>query len=87
MSPAQLSQQIPLSATTANFTMQSRREIDGIISGEDKRLLVIIGPCSIHDTAAAIDYAKRLTVLRDKYRNEMLIVMRVYFEKPRTTVG
>lgn len=87
MSPAQLSQQIPLSATTANFTMQSRREIDSIISGEDKRLLVIIGACSIHDTAAAIDYAKRLTVLRDKYRNEMLIVMRVYFEKPRTTVG
>ena len=87
VSPAQLAQQIPLSATTANFIMQSRREIEAIISGEDKRLLVIIGPCSIHDTTAAIDYAKRLTLLRDKYRNELLIVMRVYFEKPRTTVG
>lgn len=87
VSPAQLAQQIPLSENTADFIMQSRREIEAIISGEDKRLLVIIGPCSIHDTAAAIDYAKRLKVLRDKYSNELLIVMRVYFEKPRTTVG
>jgi 3-deoxy-7-phosphoheptulonate synthase len=87
VSPEQLAQQIPLSATTAAFIIQSRREIEAIISGEDKRLLVIIGPCSIHDTSAAIDYAKRLTVLRDKYSKELLIVMRVYFEKPRTTVG
>jgi len=86
-SPAQLAQEIPLSTATANFIMQSRKEIEAIISGEDKRLLVIIGPCSIHDTEAAIDYAKKLTVLRDKYKNELLIVMRVYFEKPRTTVG
>ncbi|KGJ97912.1 3-deoxy-7-phosphoheptulonate synthase [Colwellia psychrerythraea] len=86
-SPAQLAEQIPLSAATADFIMQSRKEIEAVISGEDKRLLVIIGPCSIHDTTAAIDYAKKLTVLRDKYKNELLIVMRVYFEKPRTTVG
>jgi 3-deoxy-7-phosphoheptulonate synthase len=86
-SPAQLAEQIPLSTATANFIMQSRKEIEAVISGEDKRLLVIIGPCSIHDTNAAIDYAKKLTVLRDKYKNELLIVMRVYFEKPRTTVG
>jgi 3-deoxy-7-phosphoheptulonate synthase len=87
VSPAQLAEQIPLSSTTANFIIKSRKEIEAVISGEDKRLLVIIGPCSIHDTAAAIDYAKRLTVLRDKYKDELLIVMRVYFEKPRTTVG
>ena len=86
-SPAQLAEQIPLSAATADFIMQSRKEIEAVINGEDKRLLVIIGPCSIHDTTAAIDYAKQLTVLRDKYKNELLIVMRVYFEKPRTTVG
>ncbi|TMM44821.1 3-deoxy-7-phosphoheptulonate synthase [Colwellia ponticola] len=85
--PAQLAEEIPLSAATADFIIQSRKDIEAIISGEDKRLLVIIGPCSIHDTEAAIDYAKKLTVLRDKYKNELLIVMRVYFEKPRTTVG
>lgn len=87
VSPAQLAEQIPLSKETADFIINSRREIEAIISGEDKRLLVIIGPCSIHDTEAAIDYAKRLKVLRNKYSNELLIVMRVYFEKPRTTVG
>jgi len=87
VSPAELAEQIPLSKGTADFIMQSRQEIEAIIDGDDKRLLVIIGPCSIHDTAAAIDYAKRLKVLRDKYKNELLIVMRVYFEKPRTTVG
>ncbi len=86
-SPAQLAEQIPLSTATADFIMQSRKEIEAVINGDDKRLLVIIGPCSIHDTTAAIDYAKKLTVLRDKYKNELLIVMRVYFEKPRTTVG
>jgi len=86
-SPAELAEQIPLSPATAEFIMKSRKEIEAVISGEDKRLLVIIGPCSIHDTDAAIDYAKKLTVLRDKYKNELLIVMRVYFEKPRTTVG
>ena len=87
VSPAQLAKQIPLSKTTADFIIQSRKAIEAIISGEDKRLLVIIGPCSIHDTKAAIDYAERLKKLRDKYSNELLIVMRVYFEKPRTTVG
>jgi 3-deoxy-7-phosphoheptulonate synthase len=86
-SPAQLAEEIPLSEATADFIMQSRKEIEAVISGDDKRLLVVIGPCSIHDTKAAIDYAKQLTVLRDKYKNELLIVMRVYFEKPRTTVG
>ena len=86
-SPAELAEQIPLSAATADFIMQSRKEIEAVINGEDKRLLVVIGPCSIHDTKAAIDYAKKLTILRDKYKDELLIVMRVYFEKPRTTVG
>ena len=87
VSPAQLAEQIPLDNDTANFIIDSRKEIEAIISGADKRLLVIIGPCSIHDTEAAIDYAKKLKVLRDKYADQLCIVMRVYFEKPRTTVG
>lgn len=87
VSPAELAEQIPLSDKTANFIIKSREEIEAIIQGEDDRLLVIIGPCSIHDTDAAIDYAKKLKVLHDKHKNELLIVMRVYFEKPRTTVG
>ena len=87
ISPAQLAEQIPLNQETADFILNSRKEIEAIIKGEDNRLLVIIGPCSIHDTYAAIDYAKQLKILHDKYRDQLLIVMRVYFEKPRTTVG
>lgn len=87
VSPAELAEQIPLSDKTANFIIQSRKEIEAIINGEDDRLLVIIGPCSIHDTKAAVDYAKQLKLLHEQHKNELLIVMRVYFEKPRTTVG
>jgi 3-deoxy-7-phosphoheptulonate synthase len=87
VSPAELAQQIPLSDDTANFIIKSRKDIEAIISGDDDRILVIIGPCSIHDTQAAIDYAKQLKILHEKYQDDLLIVMRVYFEKPRTTVG
>lgn len=87
VSPQELANQIPLDQETADFIIESRKNIEKIITGEDDRLLVIIGPCSIHDTDAAIDYAKKLKVLSDKHENELLIVMRVYFEKPRTTVG
>ncbi|NMP15413.1 MULTISPECIES: 3-deoxy-7-phosphoheptulonate synthase [unclassified Thalassotalea] len=87
ISPAQLARDIPLSDENAQFIINSRSVIEDIISGKDKRLLVIIGPCSIHDTEAALDYARKLKTLHDKYINEMYIVMRVYFEKPRTTVG
>lgn len=65
----------------------TRRRIQQIMAGKDDRLLVVIGPCSIHDPAAALEYAKRLKVVRDKYADSLEIVMRVYFEKPRTTVG
>lgn len=87
VSPAQLARDIPLSDDDANFIMNSRGVIENIISGKDKRLLVVIGPCSIHDTQAALDYAEKLKVLHDKYIDDLYIVMRVYFEKPRTTVG
>jgi 3-deoxy-7-phosphoheptulonate synthase len=73
----------PVEALIAN----TRGAIRKIMTGEDDRLLVIIGPCSIHDPAAAIEYAKRLKLLRDEHAGELEVVMRVYFEKPRTTVG
>ncbi len=66
---------------------QTRRSIHNIMAGKDDRLLVIMGPCSIHDPAAAVEYARRLRAERDKYAGTLEIVMRVYFEKPRTTVG
>jgi 3-deoxy-7-phosphoheptulonate synthase len=66
---------------------ETRQTIHNIMAGTDDRLLVVIGPCSIHDPAAAIDYARRLKVLREQYAGTLEIVMRVYFEKPRTTVG
>ncbi|MBO9490510.1 3-deoxy-7-phosphoheptulonate synthase [Endozoicomonas sp. G2_1] len=87
VSPDQLAQQIPLDQQTANFILDARSQIEAIIEGKDPRTLVIIGPCSIHDVDAAIDYAKKLKVLHEKYKDTLYIVMRVYFEKPRTTVG
>ena len=65
----------------------TRRHIQKIMAGKDDRLLVVIGPCSIHDPAAALEYARRLKPLRDRYADTLEVVMRVYFEKPRTTVG
>ncbi|MGD9587197.1 MAG: 3-deoxy-7-phosphoheptulonate synthase, partial [Brachymonas sp.] len=65
----------------------TRRTIHDIMRGKDDRLLVIIGPCSIHDVPAALDYARRLQKLRETYSDTLEVVMRVYFEKPRTTVG
>src|SRR6185436_11830374 len=64
----------------------TRRKIREIMNGQDDRLLVIIGPCSIHDTTAALDYARKLLVQREKFADTLEVVMRVYFEKPRTTV-
>ncbi len=87
VTPAELAQRHPVSAAVAEHVTASRRRIEKILNGEDKRLLVVIGPCSIHDLDAAMDYAKRLQVLRDKYQHRLEIVMRTYFEKPRTVVG
>ena len=77
----------PIDEDTATLIFNTRREIASLLHGEDDRLLVVIGPCSIHDIVAAEEYARRLMVLREAYQQELLIVMRVYFEKPRTTVG
>ena len=79
--------ELPISDEAEKLVVQTRQEIADLVHGKDNRLLVIVGPCSIHDTAAAVEYAQRLLPLRRQYEKELLIVMRVYFEKPRTTVG
>jgi 3-deoxy-7-phosphoheptulonate synthase len=86
-SPNEVTAELPLSERAANVVFGARQEIQAVLHGEDARPLVIVGPCSIHDPDAAIDYAGRLLELKRRYAQELLIVMRVYFEKPRTTVG
>jgi 3-deoxy-7-phosphoheptulonate synthase len=87
ISPAILMEEIPLDEDTGSSINQAREEIANIIAGRDDRLLVVVGPCSIHDTEAALEYAKKLLAVIQQHQSELLIVMRVYFEKPRTTVG
>ena len=85
--PDELKKELPLPAEVAQSVATSRQEISDIVQGKDHRFLAIIGPCSIHDPEQGLVYAKRLAQLREKVQGVMLIVMRVYFEKPRTTVG
>ncbi|MBR1374471.1 MAG: 3-deoxy-7-phosphoheptulonate synthase AroG [Cardiobacteriaceae bacterium] len=85
--PIAVIEKYPITQLAAETVQNCRDAIHNIIYGADNRLLVIIGPCSIHDTKLALDYGKRLKKLREKYRDTLEIVMRVYFEKPRTTVG
>ena len=87
MTPEQLKAEFPLSVEQEAQIAHARQTISAIIAGRDPRLLVVCGPCSIHDLDAAKDYATRLKALHDKYSDTLYIVMRVYFEKPRTTVG
>ena len=86
--PEHLIRFFPIHATPVeSLITQTRQHIHNIMNGQDDRLLVVIGPCSIHDPEAALDYAKRLKEVRELYKDSLEIVMRVYFEKPRTTVG
>lgn len=87
VTPQQLAEKLPISEAVADNVTVSRKRIEKILTGGDPRLLVVVGPCSIHDLDAAIDYAKRLNVLRVRYQDRLEIVMRTYFEKPRTVVG
>ena len=87
LSPDEMAEQYPVTEAAANTVMMGREEVQRILRREDDRFLVIVGPCSIHDVDSAIEYATRLAELRKKYADRMCIVMRVYFEKPRTTVG
>lgn len=87
ITPQALAEKLPLSPSVAQCVTMSRKKIEKILTGEDKRLLVVIGPCSIHDLDAATDYAHRLYSQRQHYQDRLEIVMRTYFEKPRTVVG
>lgn len=85
--PSDLAASLPITDRAQATVLRGRREIQAILRGDDSRFLVITGPCSIHDEDAALEYARRLTELGRRYENQILVVMRVYFEKPRTTVG
>ena len=87
LSPAILEEDLPLPEPGAALVHGARRAIGDILAGRDDRLLAIVGPCSIHDPAAALDYARKLKLIADRLARDLLVVMRVYFEKPRTTVG
>lgn len=87
VTPRELHAELPVTKTAGETVAAGRQAVRDILDGKDPRILVVVGPCSIHDTEAAIDYAKRLRGLADQVSETLLIVMRVYFEKPRTTVG
>jgi 3-deoxy-7-phosphoheptulonate synthase len=87
ISPAELKRNLPVTEKAIETVTSGRETIRRILDRQDHRLLVVIGPCSIHDTKAAMDYAQRLKNLADEVADTLFIVMRVYFEKPRTTVG
>ncbi|MEA3250432.1 MAG: 3-deoxy-7-phosphoheptulonate synthase [Pseudomonadota bacterium] len=87
ITPDALKQEIPLSPSSEKTIIEGRQTIQRILDGDDPRLIVVVGPCSIHDVEAARDYARRLRKLADEVSDSLYIVMRVYFEKPRTTVG
>ena len=86
-SPVEIINEFPMSASATKTILNARTEIINIIKGNDNRLMVIVGPCSIHDTNSAKEYAEKLLELKQKVSKNLLIVMRVYFEKPRTVVG
>lgn len=86
-SPADLKKDLPVTQSSTETVIDGRLSIAGILSGRDPRLLAIVGPCSIHDEKSALDYAERLAGVRERFLDRLYVCMRVYFEKPRTTVG
>ncbi|CAK6687561.1 3-deoxy-7-phosphoheptulonate synthase [Synechococcus sp. BA-124 BA4] len=87
VAPAVLHRELPLSQRAARTVLDARERIKEILHGQDSRLLVIVGPCSVHDVKAARAYADAIAEVRERHRDQLEVVMRVYFEKPRTTVG
>src|SRR5690606_8875014 len=87
ITPAQIKARIPMSDTARATIVESRQVIRDILDGKDHRLFIVSGPCAIHDVEAAKDYARRLKTLAEEVSDTLYLVMRVYFEKPRTTVG
>lgn len=85
--PSELEASIPLSAAAESTVLEGRRQLEAVLNREDERFAMIVGPCSIHDHSAALDYARRLKPLAEQVSDRIMVVMRVYFEKPRTTVG
>ncbi|MBF9132403.1 3-deoxy-7-phosphoheptulonate synthase [Plantactinospora sp. S1510] len=85
--PALLNHELPLEEALTTAVLDGRRSVARVLDREDDRLLVVVGPCSVHDPAAALEYAERLRVAADRHADDLLVVMRVYFEKPRSTVG
>src|SRR4029453_7061025 len=85
--PDEIRREFPLTEKAAQVTFETRRDVHRVLHGADDRLLAIVGPCSIHDPKAAMDYASRLKTQKDRLADDLVVVMRVYFEKPRTTVG
>jgi 3-deoxy-7-phosphoheptulonate synthase len=85
--PAILLEELPLSETGSQTIVRARGEVRAVLDGRDDRLIVVVGPCSIHDPAAGLEYGRRLRKVADELAPDLLVVMRVYFEKPRTTVG
>lgn len=87
ISPQNLRAEIPITDAEADLVSRSREQVNEILAGNDPRLIVVVGPCSIHNVDSALEYAKKLQELSEKVKDRLMIVMRVYFEKPRTTVG
>ena len=87
VAPALLHAELPMDPAASDTVASARRRIQAILRGDDDRMLVVVGPCSVHDVEAARDYAKRLIPIRERLKDQLEVVMRVYFEKPRTTVG
>lgn len=87
ITPAALKEEMPLSDAARRTVLEGRQTINNILDGKDPRLFLVVGPCSIHDPEAAMDYARRLKALADEVSDTLYLVMRVYFEKPRTTTG
>jgi 3-deoxy-7-phosphoheptulonate synthase len=87
ISPEAIKKELPVAADVAKTVVDGRRDVENILQKKDDRLLLIAGPCSIHDTEAAIEYAHKLKALRDEVKGKINLIMRVYFEKPRTTIG
>lgn len=87
MTSTQMKEQLPLTQAAKETVLQGRKAIQNILAGKDSRKFIIVGPCSLHDPKAALEYAEKLKELANKVEDKLLIVMRVYFEKPRTTVG
>jgi 3-deoxy-7-phosphoheptulonate synthase len=85
--PAILLEEIPITEQASNVVADTRQAIGGVLAGRDPRLVVVVGPCSIHDTKAALEYAERLLPLRTRFEDDLIVLMRSYFEKPRTSVG